>query len=102
MEDRVGKLSMIAVFTMIIYLEVLYFGAIIVYRNTLDMWQLAIVSKFFAIIFIGAVVFFTVIRHDPLTTAAGLVPRLTAVGGTYAMMGLIALPSQQISQSMQI
>lgn len=102
MEDRFGKLSMVVVFCMVIYLEVLYFIAIIAYRHTLDLWQLAVISKFFAILFVGAVVFFTVIRHDPVTSAPGLLPRLTAVGGTYAMMGLIALPSYEITKPMQV
>lgn len=101
-EDRVGKLSMIVIFSIVIYLEILYFRALFAHRATLDLWQLTMISKLFAIAFLGAILFFTVIRHDPVTSAPGLLPRLTAVGGTYAMMGLIALPSESISRPMQI
>lgn len=102
MEDRIGKFLMIAVFTVIIAREIVGLGTIFALRDQLDLWAMILVSKVFAIIFVGAVVFFTVIRHDPLSSAPGLLPRVTAIAGTFAMMSLIAMPSQEIARSLQV
>ena len=101
-EDRIGKFLMIAVFTVIIAREIVGLGTIFALRDQLDLWPLTLLSKVFAIIFVGAVVFFTVIRHDPLSSAPGLFPRVTAIAGTFAMMSLIAMPSQEISRPLQV
>lgn len=102
MEDRIGKFLMIAVFTVIIAREIVGLGTLIALRDQLDLWPLTVMSKVFAILFVGAVVFFTVIRHDPLSSAPGVLPRLTAIAGTFAMMSLIAMPSQEISRPVQV
>jgi protein-S-isoprenylcysteine O-methyltransferase Ste14 len=102
MEDRIGKLSMIVVFSIIIYRDIFNFGAIIVHRNAIDLWELIIISKIFAIIFVASVVYFTVLRHNPVSSAPGLLPRLTSIFGTFVMMSMIALPSQEVARPLQI
>ncbi len=101
-EDKIGKFLMIAVFTVVIAREIVGLGTIFALRDQLDLWPLTLLSKVFAIIFVGAVVYFTVIRHEPLSSAPGILPRVTAVAGTFAMMSLIAMPSQEISRPMQV
>lgn len=101
-EDKIGKFLMITVFTVIVAREMVGLGTIFALRDQLDLWPLTLLSKVFAVIFVGAVVFFTVIRHDPLSSAPGLLPRLTAIGGTFAMVSLIAMPSQEISRPLQV
>lgn len=101
-EDHIGKFLMIAVFTVIIAREIVGLGTIYALRDQLDLWPLILLSKVFAVIFVGAVVFFTVVRHAPLSSAPGLLPRLTAVAGTFAMMSLIAMPSAEIPRALQV
>jgi protein-S-isoprenylcysteine O-methyltransferase Ste14 len=101
-EDNIGKFLMIAVFTVVMGREVVGLGTIFALRDQLDLWPLTLLSKVFALIFVGAVVYFTVIRHNPLSSAPGILPRLTAVGGTFAMMSLIAMPSQEIARPLQV
>jgi protein-S-isoprenylcysteine O-methyltransferase Ste14 len=101
-EDHIGKFLMIAVFTVIVAREIVGLGTIFALRDQLDLWAMILVSKVFAIIFVGAVVFFTVIRHAPLSSAPGILPRVTAVAGTFAMMSLIAMPSAEIGRPLQV
>jgi protein-S-isoprenylcysteine O-methyltransferase Ste14 len=101
-EDKIGKALMIIVFGIMLYRDLIHFAQIIAHRDAIDLWQLTIVSKLFAILFVSAVVFFTVIRHTPLSSADGILPRVTAVAGTFVMMTLIAMPSGEISREMRI
>jgi protein-S-isoprenylcysteine O-methyltransferase Ste14 len=101
-EDKAGKALMIIVFGYMVYRDLIHFSQIIAHRDAIDLWQLTILSKLFAILFVSAVVFFTVIRHDPLSSAEGLLPRVTAVAGTFVMMTLIAMPSGDISREVRI
>jgi protein-S-isoprenylcysteine O-methyltransferase Ste14 len=102
MEDRIGKFLMILVFSVLLFWDLQRLVALFAARDLIDLWSLAMVSKISSIIFISAVVYFTVIRHNPVSSAAGFLPRLTAVAGTFVMMALIALPSFPISRPMQI
>jgi protein-S-isoprenylcysteine O-methyltransferase Ste14 len=56
---------------------------------------LHIASTVLGTLFVALVVVMTVRRLPALKGPSGLEPRLTAIGGTFALMGLIALPPGQ-------
>ena len=102
LEDNLGKISMLVVFGYLAYTQVSTILRIIMNRQQIPMWELLLVSVVFSTIFLALILYFTVTRLPPKDSAAGLEPRLTAIGGTFAMMVLIVLPPGEVSAEMRV
>jgi len=63
---------------------------------------LSILSKFFTLVFLSALVVMFVVRRVPLRRSEGFYPRFTAVGGTFTGFGLVWLPPQELSSALYL
>lgn len=102
LEDRLGKLAMLVIFGVMMYEAVIVLAMIAVQRDEIPLWGLALTSQVAATGFLLAILYYTVIRLPPVNTASGLVPRITAIAGTFIMSGLIVMPAESISEPMRI
>ena len=102
LEDDLGKLTMLPVFGYFGWSQVLSLVATVVHRDLIPLWPLALTSQLVATLFLSFVVYFTVTRLPPRDSAIGVLPRVTAVLGTFFMMVLVVLPSEAISPALRI
>ncbi len=102
LEDRLGKFAMLLIFGYLTYKQSLALAALIAQRETNPMWELAMISRIAGTLFLIFVVYFTATRLPPRNSAEGIAPRLTAVLGTFLMMGLVVLPSPQIGFELRV
>ena len=93
LEDRIGRLAMLATFSVLLMLKVAGFTAML----GSDMGDTASLLRAahdgLSLAFVALVVAMTIRRLPAKHGPAGLEPRLTAIAGTFALMGLVALPS---------
>ena len=65
-------------------------------------WLLHTISQTLTIVFVGLVVFLTISRMPPRSTAHGLAPRVAAILGTFALVALGFLPSGEAPWTVQM
>jgi protein-S-isoprenylcysteine O-methyltransferase Ste14 len=97
LEDRIGKLAMLLIFGYLFLEQIKSFVISFGIRETVEFWPLALLSQVCGVIFMMLILYFTVTRLPPRDTAEGIMPRLVAIAGTFAMMLLIVLPPEAIS-----
>jgi protein-S-isoprenylcysteine O-methyltransferase Ste14 len=102
LEDRLGKVAMILIFGYICVLQVQSFVISFRLREQIEFWPLALLSQLCGVVFIVLVLYFTLTRLPPRDTAEGAMPRIVAIAGTFAMMLLIVLPPEPISQVQRV
>ncbi|MCX8571101.1 methyltransferase family protein [Aminobacter sp. MET-1] len=90
LEDQLGGVALAMIFSFMAYREAVEIA---------DSWAgvsligtLAIAGKVACLAFLGLVLALTIVRHDVKSVAAGLEPRLTAIGGTFCLLLLIGFP----------
>lgn len=102
LEDNLGKFAMLSVFGYLAYSQVKSIAGLIAYRNQIPLWELNLISLIFSTIFLLLILYFTITRLPPRNSAAGVEPRITAVGGTFVMGLLIVLPAGEIGVELRI
>lgn len=102
LEDNLGKLAMLLIFGYLGIQQVLSFVISFELRDKIALWPLALLSQFCGVIFVSLILYYTVTRLPPRENAAGIMPRLVAVAGTFVMMLLIVLPPEPIGPAMRI
>jgi protein-S-isoprenylcysteine O-methyltransferase Ste14 len=102
LEDRIGKMAMLLIFGYLCLQQVLSFMISFRIRDYIEFWPLALLSQLCGVIFMSLVLYFTFTRLPPRDTAEGIMPRVVAVAGTFAMMLLIVLPPEAIGQTMRV
>lgn len=101
-EDFAGKLLMISVFGYFSLQQVESIVVTVVFREKIDFWQLVLVSRVFALIFLALTVFLTVLRLPPKKSAVGMEPRITSIAGTFFLMLLVVVPTGSPGPALQI
>ena len=101
LEDNLGKTIMIVVFFLFMLLDAALFAAMFTGTQG-DHWWLILISRFFSLIFMTMVVFFTILRLPPKDNADGIEPRISSIIGTFAMMSLIVLPTGEVSGGLRL
>jgi protein-S-isoprenylcysteine O-methyltransferase Ste14 len=102
LEDKLGKLLMLVIFGYFCVEQVRSFIVLFQLRNEIDLWPLAVASQLSSLIFLALILFYTAVRLPPRDNAAGLMPRLVAISGTFIMMLLIVLPPEDISPLLRV
>lgn len=102
LEDNLGKFAMLSVFGYLAYSQVELIAGIIAFRSQIPLWELKLISLIFSTIFLLLILYFTITRLPPRNSAAGVEPRITAVGGTFVMGLLIVLPAGEIGVELRI
>ena len=102
LEDRIGKMAMLLIFGYLCLEQVLSFMISFRVRDDIEFWPLALLSQLCGVIFMSLVLYFTFTRLPPRDTAEGIMPRVVAVAGTFAMMLLIVLPPEAIGQTQRV
>jgi sterol desaturase/sphingolipid hydroxylase (fatty acid hydroxylase superfamily)/protein-S-isoprenylcysteine O-methyltransferase Ste14 len=101
-EDKLGKIAMLFIFGYFSYKQALSLNSVIVNRDLIPLWGLALISVIVGATFLAFILYYTVTRLPPLESAAGIMPRVVAVVGTFIMSVLIVFPPQAISGEMRI
>ena len=66
--------------------------------STIDLLAISsVAAKSASLIFITVLIALLIFRHTPKAKAPGLIPRIMALGGTYLGVGIVLLPSIQLS-----
>lgn len=106
MFDRVhelaGKTLLTAVFLGMLYLNVGGLANMLRADPRPAFWMLELISQTLTIVFVGLVVFLTISRMPPRSTANGLAPRIAAILGTFFLVALAFLPPGEVPLFMRI
>jgi protein-S-isoprenylcysteine O-methyltransferase Ste14 len=102
LEDRLGKLAMLLIFGYLGIQQAVSFWVTFMILDKLPLWPLVVLSQACGLLFMALVLYFTATRLPPREHAAGAMPRLVAIAGTFAMMLLIVLPPEPIAQPQRI
>ena len=102
LEDHLGKLAMLLIFGYLGFRQVLSFIISFDLRDKIALWPLALLSQLCGVLFVSLILYYTVTRLPPRDNAAGMMPRLVAVAGTFVMMLLIVLPPDQIGPTQRV
>ncbi|WP_164156117.1 methyltransferase family protein [Sandarakinorhabdus rubra] len=93
LEDRFGQLTMLALFSVLLMTKVNSFAAMMASSGGDAFWSLRLLQDLLSLAFLALVVAMTIRRLPASHGPAGIEPRITAVAGTFALMGLVALPA---------
>ncbi len=102
LEDHLGKFAMLAIFGYLASQQALATRTIVTHADQIPLWGLALAAQLFGTVFMVFILYFTLVRLPPKETAAGVMPRVIAVLGTYIMMALVLLPPDAISAEMRV
>ncbi len=106
MSDRTneiaGKTLLALVFCAMLYLNTAGLAGMLRADPRPPFWLLDVIAQTLSMGFVGLVVFLTIRRMPPRSTAHGLAPRFAAVAGTFALMALIFLPMGEVPLAMRI
>ncbi|MGL5011688.1 MAG: sterol desaturase family protein [Paracoccaceae bacterium] len=102
LEDNLGKLAMLMIFGFFAYQQVQSIIAVIMHRDAIPLWPLALTAQIVGATFLAVILYYTATRLPPRSSAAGLMPRIIAVAGTFIMSLLIVMPAEAISAPMRI
>lgn len=94
-EDLIGKMLMIGIFAIMAGRQAIGLAQMLASPVKPPLWVLGTVSQFLSLLFVAVVVLMTVRRLPPRQSAAGIEPRVTAIGGTFALILLVWLPAGQ-------
>jgi protein-S-isoprenylcysteine O-methyltransferase Ste14 len=92
-QELAGKAVLAAVFACLLSLQTSGLMRLLAADPKPDWWGLTLIAQSLSLAFVALVVFMTIRRMPPRSTAHGLLPRFAAVAGTFALMGLMFLPS---------
>lgn len=101
-EDNLGKLAMLLVFGYFSYKQLLSLAYVMVNRDLIPLWGLALCGQIVSITFLAFILYYTITRLPPRESAAGIMPRVVAIAGTFIMSVLIVIPPEAISAEMRI
>jgi|GEM_PF-291826 len=101
-EDNLGKLAMLLVFGYFTYKQVLSLAYVMVNRDLIPLWGLALCGQIVSMTFLAFILYYTITRLPPRESAAGIMPRVVAIVGTFIMSMLIVIPPEAISAEMRI
>jgi protein-S-isoprenylcysteine O-methyltransferase Ste14 len=106
MSDRAneiaGKTLLALVFCAMLYLNTAGLVGMLRADPRPAFWVLDVTAQMLSMGFVGLVVFLTIRRMPPRSTAHGLAPRFAAIAGTFALMALIFLPVGEVPLFMRI
>jgi protein-S-isoprenylcysteine O-methyltransferase Ste14 len=102
LEDRLGQFLMLMIFGYLGSKQVGYIYILFTHADKFTYWYLAVISQICDLIFLGLVLYFTALRFPARDAAHGLMPRIVAIAGTFAMLLLLVLPPQPIGPVMRI
>ncbi|MFN3846974.1 MAG: sterol desaturase family protein [Paracoccaceae bacterium] len=102
LEDLFGKVAMLAIFGYLASQQAMAARTIVFHADQIPLWGLALTAQLFGTVFMVFILYFTLVRLPPKDSAAGLMPRVIAVLGTYIMMALVLLPPDAISAEMRV
>lgn len=91
-EDTLGKFAMLFIFGCFGYRQVLSLNYVITTREEIPLWWLVLCSQVVSTIFLVFILYFTLVRLPPRENAAGVMPRIVAIVGTFVMSVLIVIP----------
>lgn len=101
-EDRLGKFAMLSIFGLFIYQQINSIMLLLHYRDQIPAWGLALSTQITGAAFLATILFYTITRLPPRNSAAGIVPRLVAVTGTFIMCVLIIMPAEPIGAPLRL
>ncbi len=102
LEDRIGKLGMLLTFGYLCFQQIQSFLILLGSREQIALWPLALISQVSGVVFLCFILYYTSIRLPPRDSAAGLMPRLAAIIGTFFMMLIVVLPPEPISPALRV
>jgi sterol desaturase/sphingolipid hydroxylase (fatty acid hydroxylase superfamily)/protein-S-isoprenylcysteine O-methyltransferase Ste14 len=102
LEDKLGKLAMLLIFGFLAYKQVDAIQLLLHFRDQIPFWGLALASQLVGAAFLSVILFYTITRLPPKSSAAGIMPRVIAVTGTFVMSLLIVMPADAISAPMRV
>lgn len=102
LEDRIGKFLMLLIFGYLAVQQVVSLMTLFRLRDEIPLWPLAVLSHASGIVFMALILYFTATRLPPRESAAGVMPRIVAISGTFAMMLLIVLPPEPIGPAQRV
>jgi protein-S-isoprenylcysteine O-methyltransferase Ste14 len=94
-QDLIGKSLLATIFAFFLGLQVKALIGMLQTSPRPALWGLDLVSDVLSLGFVALVVFMTIRRLPPRSTAHGLAPRVAAIAGTFALMGLMFLPTNE-------
>ncbi len=100
-EDKLGKFAMLMIFGFLAYKQVGAIQLLVTFRDQIPLWGLALTSQLVSAAFLAVILYFTITRLPPRSSAAGITPRIVAVTGTFIMSLLIVMPADAISAPMR-
>lgn len=101
-EDKLGKLVLMIVFIYLCTGNAKLLAFSFVNRDTISFWPLILLSQFCIVAFMGFSLNLTVKRLPARESAAGIAPRIVAVGGTFIMMVVAMLPPEPIGPTQRV
>lgn len=102
LEDLIGKILLVIAFSFLLAMEGLTITAMLRNPSSIDYWALALVSRLVSLGFLSLVLYLTVTRLPAKSSAAGIEPRLTAIGGTFLLLVLVVLPPASVGQGARL
>jgi protein-S-isoprenylcysteine O-methyltransferase Ste14 len=102
LEDRLGQFLMLMIFGYMASKQIGYMYILFIHADKFSAWPLAVISQACDMIFLGLVLYFTAMRLPARDAAAGPMPRIVAIAGTFAMLLLLILPPQPIGPAMRL
>jgi protein-S-isoprenylcysteine O-methyltransferase Ste14 len=93
LEDRLGRLAMVAIFSVVLVRKVASVMALLRSDPGTAAELLRLAQDGLSLAFAALVVVMTIRRLPATHGPSGLEPRITAIAGTYALIFLVALPS---------
>lgn len=102
LEDKLGKLAMLLIFGYLCFKQIIAFVISFEVRDKITFWPLALLSQLCGVLFVVLILYYTVTRLPPRENAAGIMPRVVAVAGTFVMMLLVVLPPEPIGPTQRV
>jgi protein-S-isoprenylcysteine O-methyltransferase Ste14 len=101
-QELLGKALLAGVFAFLLALQTAGLTTMLKSDPRPAFWALDLVSQVLSFAFVALVVFMTIRRMPPRSTAHGLAPRVAAIAGTFALMALVFLPAGEASVGMRL
>lgn len=101
-EDRIGMLLMLVLFGWLAMTTLRDLVGLVSWHEPGSFWALIVVSRLSNLIFLGLIVWFTATRLPARSLSQGILPRVTAVAGTFAMMLTVLMPPGQVGPVQQV
>lgn len=92
-EDLLGKSLLLLAFTYVLVGKITGVGTLLAMTERPDTWTLTLVYRVLSLTFVSMVIWLTIRRMPPRTSASGWEPRAVAIGGTFTLILLLWVPS---------